>query len=281
MLTPSELATDKAFLRSIADDSYRIPQDIDPFAFSLALLQNFARLDAQLRDEFSYMILAHLIIDEESAHLLTAAQRETLLLTCVDANHLFYGVGEAGTDSVFMRSFSLLIIAALLYADARLLQVSKEATEAARDAVLRYAREERDWRGYIKGKGWAHSVAHLADALDEFAQSRYASTDDRQAILDMLTHLAMLPEPLCFEEDDRLAVVAYRMIAKHFLEEEYLERWVQGFFITRTEEVPGLTEQDVLTWIRAANAKNFLRSLYFRLLWGKKDFLCQAFLRRM
>ena len=34
--------------------------------------------------------------------------------------------------------------------------------------------------------------------------------------------------------------------------------------------MPGLTEQNVATWTRAANAKNFVRSLYFRLLWNKK-----------
>lgn len=270
MPTLSELAIDKAFLRSIAGNNYRIPQDIDPFAFSLALLQNFATSDAQLRDELTYMILAHLIIDEESAHLLTAERREILLLTCVDADHLLYGIGEAGTDTVFMRSFSSLMIAALLYADARLLHLSEEITAQARASVLRYAREERDWRGYVKGKGWAHSVAHLADALDEFAQNRYASAADRQAILATLTYLATLPEPLCYEEDDRLAVVAHGLIARQLAEEDYLERWVESVFIIRTEEAAGGTEQDVTTWVRAANAKNFLRSLYFRLLWSKK-----------
>jgi hypothetical protein len=267
----SELVADKAFLRSIAADNYRIPAEIDPFDFSLALLQNFATTDAQLRDELTYMILAHLIIDEESAHLLTAAQRETLLLTCVDADHLLYGIGEAGSDTVFMRSFSLLIVAALLYADARTLQLSEKVTVQARDAVLRYAREERDWRGYVQGKGWAHSVAHLSDALDEFAESRYASMEDRQAILDTLTYLATLPEPLCYEEDDRLAIVAYRLIARQLVDEEYLERWLETFFIARQEDVPGLTEQNVVTWVRASNAKNFLRSLFFRLLWHKKE----------
>lgn len=267
----SELAADKAFLHSIAADNYRIPADIDPFDFSLALLQNFAMTDAELRDELTYMILAHLIIDEESAHLLTAPQRETLLLACVDAAHLLYGIGEAGSDSVFMRSFSLLIVAALLYADARMLQLSKEATGQARDAVLSYAREERDWRGYVKGKGWAHSVAHLSDTLDEFAQNRYASMEDRQAILDALTYLATLPEPLCYEEDDRLAMVAYRLIDKQLVDEHYLERWVETFFVARQEDVPGLTEQNVITWVRAGNAKNFLRSLFFRLLWNRKE----------
>src|SRR5579859_6691065 len=163
MSTINELAADKAYLHAIADNHYQLPEDIDRFAFLQALLQNFNTTDAELRDELTYMILAHAIIDLETADRLSAEQREALLLTCIDVAHLFYSIGEVGTDSIFMRSFSLLIIAALLYADARLQRISEGATRKTQTALLRYAREERDWRGYIKGKGSAHSVAHLSD----------------------------------------------------------------------------------------------------------------------
>jgi Protein of unknown function (DUF2785) len=265
-----ELASDKASLRSIANNHYQLPEDIDRFAFLQALLQNFATTDAELRDELTYIVLAHAIIDNETAGSLPANQREALLLTCIDHEHLFYHIGDASSDSVFMRSFSLLIIAALLYADARLQQISPEATRKTQTALLRYARDERDWRGYIKGKGWAHSVAHLSDALDEIAQNRYTSLADRQTLMQTITYLATLPEPLCYEEDDRLSFAAYRLIAANMVETPFLEIWVDSLFVTRTEEAPGLTEQDVTRWIRAANAKNFLRSLYFRLLWNQK-----------
>jgi Protein of unknown function (DUF2785) len=267
----NELASDKAYLRSIANNHYELPDDIDRFAFLQALLQNFATTDAELRDELTYMILAHAIIDQETADRLPADQRETVLLACLDDAHLFYHIGETSTDSVFMRSFSLLIIAALLYADAQLQQISQEATRKTQTALLSYAREERDWRGYIKGKGWAHSVAHLSDALDEIAQHRYTSTADREAVMQTFTYLATLPEPLCYEEDDRLSFAAYRLIAANMVEASFLETWVDSLFVTRTEEIPGLIEQDLTRWIRAANAKNFLRSLYFRLLWNQKS----------
>jgi len=270
MSTINELASDKAYLHAIADNHYQLPEDIDRFAFLQALLQNFNTTDAELRDELTYMILAHAIIDLETADRLSAEQREALLLTCIDDAHLFYSIGEVGTDSIFMRSFSLLIIAALLYADARLQRISEGATRKTQTALLRYAREERDWRGYIKGKGWAHSVAHLSDALDKIAQNRYMTQADREAVMHTFTYLATLPEPLCYEEDDRLSFAAYRLIAPGMVDDAFLETWVELLFVTRTEEVPGLTGQDVIRWIRAANAKNFLRSLYFRLLWNQK-----------
>ena len=270
MLNINELASDKAYLHAIADNHYQLPEDIDLFAFLEALLQNFSTTDAELRDELTYMILAHAIIDEETADRLPAEQREALLLACIDGAHLFYHIGEAETDSVFMRSFSLLIVAALLFADAKFLQISEEATRKTQTALLRYAREERDWRGHIKVKGWAHSVAHLSDALDEIAQNRYMTPADRGAVMQTITYLATLSEPLCYEEDDRLSFVAYRLIAASMVDDAFLEAWVESLFVTRTEETPGGTAEDVASWVRAANVKNFLRSLYFRLLWNHK-----------
>ena len=113
-------------------------------------------------------------------------------------------------------------------------------------------------------------MAHLSDALDDLAQNRYMTQADREAIMHTLTYLATLPEPLCYEEDDRLSFAAYRLIAASMVDDAFLETWVESLFVTRTEEIPGLTEQDLTRWIRAANAKNFLRSLYFRLLWNQK-----------
>src|SRR5258708_22502653 len=51
-----------------------------------------------------------------------------------------------------MRSFSLLIIAAILFADAKTPRLSEQVTRQAQTALLHYAKEEKDWRGYIKGK---------------------------------------------------------------------------------------------------------------------------------
>src|ERR1700674_178281 len=138
----NELASDKAYLRSIANNHYQLPEDIDLFAFLLALLPNFATTDAELRDELTYMILAHVIIDNETAGGLPANQREALLLTCIDDEHLSYHVSDASSDSIFMRSFSLLIIAALLYADARLQQISQDSN---RPPALRRGRARLAW----------------------------------------------------------------------------------------------------------------------------------------
>lgn len=178
-----------------------------------------------------------------------------------------YRIGEVGTDSVFTRSFSSLMIPLLLIADVKRPGVSENVVRQVLEALFTYARQERDWRGYVKGKGWAHSVAHLSDAFDDCAKNRYMTASDCQAILETLTYLAQLPEPLCYEEDDRLAFVAYGIITRQSVDLVYLKKWIASLVTPRAES--SLVEEGVLTWNRAANAKNFLRGLYFQLSWSK------------
>jgi len=251
-----ELAKDKQFLRSVLDNNGELPQDIDAYDFSYALLANLASSDSELRDELSYMILASAIIDKGR---LSSEQLEKLLATTLDENHLFYCIGEVGTNSVFMRSFSNLIIAAILYDDVKSPEISQTMVAHTKAALLRYAEQEHDWRGYVPGKGWAHAMAHLADSLDECSQNRFLQEEDRRQILDTICRLAQLPEPLYNEEDIRLATVAYHIIVTRQVAEDFLERWLASCYIERGT--------DVSTWTSVANIKNFLRSLYFLLLW--------------
>jgi hypothetical protein len=269
----SELATDKEFLRPIANNAARLPEDIEAFTFIQALLPNLGSTDAELRDMLTYPVMAHLILDEQDQYRLTGAHLEELLLTCIDQDHLFYQIGESGADSVFMRTFSSLMFPLIFIADAGKPRVSENVAKQVKDALLTYSRQERDWRGYVKGKGWAHSVAHHADALDDCSRNRYMTRADREAILETLTYLAQLPEPLCHEEDDRLAFVAYGIITRQEVELSYLKKWIASFVIPRAENV--LVEESVINWHRAANAKNFLRGLYFMLSWSKVPALAE------
>jgi len=249
-------ASDKDFLRSIAGNDYKIPGALDSFAFARALLSNFASTDGELRDELSYMIFANGIIAKQK---LTSEQSEKLLSTALDNGHLFYRIGEFDTDSVFMRSFSNLVIAALLYSDAQKPTFSGEIIQRTKKVLLEYARSEKDWRGYVEEKGWAHAMAHLADALDECAQNRTLSVQDRKEILTLISELAKLSEPLYHEEDVRLAMVAYHIILGKQVDEGFLKMWVDTCFVQR--------DADVVSWTQGTNAKNFLRSLYFLLRW--------------
>ncbi len=246
----------KQFLRSIAENNYELPDDLDSYDFAKALLVNLGSPDGELRDELSYMILASGIIDKG---LLTAEQMNELLTIVLDTQHLFYAIGEVNTDSVFMRSFSNLIVTAILYTDARNPVIAEQVVQHTKATLLAYAKEEKDWRGYVEGKGWAHAMAHLADALDECAQNQYMTPEDRQDILQTVRQLAQLPEPLYHEEDMRLATSAQHIIISKEVPDTFISDWLELCFVERGS--------DVSAWMSATNVKNFLRSLYFLLIW--------------
>jgi hypothetical protein len=256
MLNSKEEAANKAFLQAIAKNSYEIPDEIEPFPFAQVLLENLASTDSELREELSYIILASGIIDKQK---LDQEQLENLLTTALDEEHLFYHIGERGTDSVFMRSFSNLIIAAILFSDARTPQFAASSIQLTKEKLLHYTTQEKDWRGYVEGKGWAQAMAHLAEALDECAQHPSMTTQDRQEILIAVSELAPLPEPLYNEEDMRLATIPYHILLGHQVNDEFIEEWIDLCSIER--------EPDVISWTRTTNAKNMLRSLYFLLIW--------------
>lgn len=256
MLDVTTLANDKEFLRSLTHNDYKFSDDINCFDFAVALLSNLASTDAELRDELSYMLLAEGIIGRGK---LTAEQVHDLLIMTIDNDHLFFHIGESGTDSVFLRSFSNLVIAAILYSDANNLTLSADVVEHVRRALFRYAEQERDWRGYIADKGWAHAMAHLADALDECAQHPAQSEQDREAIMRLTSELAKQQVPLYHEEDVRLAIIPYHIILGKQVSDEFLVSWLDRCFVERGD--------GIASWTRVTNSKNFLRSLYFLLTW--------------
>ncbi|KYP79808.1 hypothetical protein AYW79_13250 [Ferroacidibacillus organovorans] len=198
-------------LSKIMDNDCQFPTGTNLLAFCLALVENFRSTDARLRDRLSYSLLARLLTEY---HFLSVEDRQTLLKVALDDQHLFYRIGESVTDSVFIRGFSILVVPLILDPDIEHQQLSADLVHDTIRSVLSYAREERDRRGYIDGKGWAHTIAHAADALDSCAQHPFSTEMERLEVLHCVADLASVSNPIYFQEDDRLAFTASRIIKK-------------------------------------------------------------------
>ncbi len=252
------LSKSKPFLQNIKNNKFNILDSIEPFQFAMCLLSNLGSPDPVLRDELSYSILANILGKQ---HLLNAEHYEQMLRTSMDENHLFFKIEEVYTDSVFLRSFSILIVAIILEVDAKDKLLNTNCVHETIQVVLSYIQKEKDRRGYIDGKGWAHSVAHTADTLDACAQHPAATDVERMQIMDSIAHLATLCEPLYCEEDNRLAYPAYRIIANGQVDSTYLEKWINSVLVD-DDGSPNIT-------ISHTNAEQFLRCLYFLLYWNQ------------
>jgi len=247
-------------LEHIMEKDSQLPIGTEPLAFCLALLENFRSTDARLRDTLSYSLLARLLTKH---HVLSVGDRQTLLKTALDERHLFYQIGESGTDSVFMRGFSILVVPLIINPDIKHAQLDADLVHDTVRSVLSYAREERDRRGHVDGKGWAHTIGHTADALNSCAQHPLSTNNERLEVLHCVADLATLATPIYFQEDDRLAFTASRIIEKGLVSTNALEHWLDRF--TKPE---GPVPDSV---IRLTNMDHFLRSLYFLLKWKQVD----------
>lgn len=142
---------------------------------------------------------------------------------------LSVGMGENGTDTVFRRSFSALILAECLERDnaQHLLPGAKIMDWGDRIAV--WFLSERDSRGFVPDKGWAHAIAHGADTIGALGESPHLAGAEHAVLLDILAErLLQQPadEPLVAGEPDRMAHAAMRILRRNTLGVDVLEPWV-------------------------------------------------------
>jgi hypothetical protein len=225
---------------------------------SNVMLNFIGSTDSELRDGLIYSFFSTWIREKRFSE----EKLSDILLICLDNNHLFLGLGEVDTDTVFTRSFAILIIATIIYYhnhESSFLTV--EELKNASKRVLTYAIKEQDLRGFVTGKGWAHSVAHMADCLDEIAQCSLLGREQLEQILTIIqTKMKNKQLIFAFGEDERMVTPALSVIKRNILREEEIIQWLERFVEL---EISFNFPNDY--WY-IVNIKLFLRSFYFRTL---------------
>jgi hypothetical protein len=102
---------DKAYWQAIIHNDYAVPADQNIQNLTPELLVALGSPDPVLRDEIAYPILERwLNKDLYSSDELRAMINQL-------AHNLTVGLGEVGTDSAFLRAFSALMLAEIVYYD--------------------------------------------------------------------------------------------------------------------------------------------------------------------
>lgn len=175
---------------------------------------------------------------------------------------LSVGLGESDTDTVFRRSFSALLLAACLD---RNLQV--EAIPTAKvldwgDHLTGWFVRENDLRGLVPDKGWAHAIAHGADALGTLAKSPGLGVNEMTVLLDVFADrvLAETDQRLVHGEPDRLAAATMEVLRRDLVPVSVLEPWVA--------RIGAAAEGHYDETATAFNAHAYLRALHLHLTLG-------------
>ncbi|MCM3131318.1 DUF2785 domain-containing protein [Paenibacillus polysaccharolyticus] len=244
----------KEKLMYIRENQYQAQSDA--FVLIQEMLHNIGTVDAQLRDELIYTTLSHWI----PGLSLTTSELEHILTTVLDRDHLLYGLGETHSDSVFTRSFSMLVIPLLFMRHALSPFLSSERIHQIKDVVYHNVREEKDYRGYDETKGWAHAVAHAADVLEDLAQYNELDEADLSTMLDLVYEKMTISDRVYSDgEDERMITPVMCILDRNILSQASIQQWIQRFGTVENESefLPAFRQKN--------NIKNFLKSLYFRI----------------
>ncbi|MFD1851816.1 DUF2785 domain-containing protein [Oceanobacillus bengalensis] len=232
------------------------------------MLDNIGSVDSELRDTLIFNTFGSLILED----YLTKKQMEHILEDCL--SYLFLDIGQKESDSVFTRSFSALVIGLILEKDRQQRFLSDDVLIQVFEESITYLRLENDIRGYVKGKGWAHSIAHGADLLTEAIRHPHFNIVLSSKCLEIIK-ICLFKEstseaPYVDDEEERL-IFAVEALMEKGLTDSDIAIWV----LSISNELKELLENEgyrlSFFWKRT-NVVNFLRGFYFRLLY-KNDCL--------
>lgn len=249
-------AMSSGFWEQVVADGLRVPTDRPLVEMTEELTRMLGDPDPELRDAIAFPTMATWIDD---------GIYDDLLVGLGDGmcHGLEVGLGETDGDSVFRRSFSALILTECI-------DRTSAAGLAGPDVVLRWGDRlmswlvrERDLRGFVPGKGWAHALAHGADAIGALARSPFLGRMELTVVLDVIADRLLAPteEFLVCGEPDRFAFATMHLLRRDQVSLEVLEPWIARLAAGAVPQ--GTVDRN--PFLVAGNVQAYLRSLHLQL----------------
>ncbi|MGE7602443.1 DUF2785 domain-containing protein [Peribacillus sp. NPDC097675] len=249
----------KTFLRDMKDGE-KTWEEASNVLIVKSMLIHIGSLDSDLRDHLIYSSFYQIIIEK---NLLEPELLTEILDLCL-RELLFKGIGENGTDTVFTRSFTTLLIALILYKDNEDNFLSPEMVYIVKDRLIDYLNSEMDLRGYVSAKGWAHSIAHVADAFNQLVESPKVNQELYADILNPIWNKVFVSNYVyAHDEDERLLTPILGML-KNGLDTKEIESYIQYVPEKLRLLKDNLDEENY--WFLLANCKRFLKSFYIKVM---------------
>jgi hypothetical protein len=256
-------AMESAFWDRVVAEGHKVPSDRSLPELTSELTTMLGDTDPRRRDGIAYEVLATWVSEGVYDELLEG-------LGDGMATGLQVGLGERDTDTVFRRSFSALILGECVSRD-------NEAHVVPADTILRWGDQvagwfvrERDLRGFVPGKGWAHAAAHGADVLTALAASEAMGRLELTVLLDVIADRLVTDtgHRLIHGEDDRLAFTTMAILRRDLVALEVLEPWLAR--LADAAKPDHSTDRDMDPFRTAGNVQAYLRALHLQLALGPR-----------
>lgn len=258
------MGVDAGYWEQVRASGFALPDDRSLDVLTAELVTMLGDPNPDIRDGIAYPVLATWISEGVYDDLLTGFGDGV-------SEGLFVGLGENGTDSVLRRSFSALLLAEAVSRDEAARLVHSDAIFRWGDRAASWLVRERDLRGYLPDKGWAHAIAHGADLIGALARSRHFGRLELTVLLDVIADRVLSPTECRFThgEDDRLAFAVMAILHRNQIGIAILEPWIERLTAGSVQPTPD--ESDVAPeWPTpsAGNTERLLRALHLQLSFG-------------
>ena len=249
-----EKQTLKTLLSNIKDNEYAVPEGVNPYELSVDMMEYIGDIDGELRDDLICSVLLEWIMTD----VLTPEEAYHIFLIALDEKHIFNGLGKVD-DTVFDRAFSVLVSACITYKHKNFFP-DNDILKAF-NKVLKFYNEDKDVRGFVEGKSWAHGAAHGADALMELAKCEVIGYEQLKEILNAIyKKINVNYYGYINNEDERMISAVKEVLERDIIPVEEIEEWIRSF---GKIEKTGILPDDLFIEF---NVTLFLKSLYFRLV---------------
>lgn len=251
---------DKAFWQKMAAAKFALPEGESVMALTQELLTYRSSPDPELRDDIAYGFIARRVMAGDY----TPDDYRAIIQQILP--DLSARIGESGTDSVMLRSYSALLLSLMVYGDTKSPYLTPAEVEALVNVAATYLLEEKDLRGYVVGEGWLHACAHTADFMKFLARSPHITAELLGTMLVAIANKLIMPVDYVYvhSEDERLAMAVVDILKREILDRDILEEFVNHLLKVH-EMGADRAKFDTMVHATYMNVKNFLRALYFRL----------------
>ncbi|EAC8103684.1 DUF2785 domain-containing protein [Listeria monocytogenes] len=246
---------DSNLFNTLKQNNYILPKDPDASNETIdTMLSYLSSVDSELRDNIAYNIFFEWLVGQDN---LTTDQKRRIYNYAVNKNNLLFKINIIDSDAVFQRSFLALIIALLLENNKVHNFLTNNEIRKTMNLLVELLEKEKNTHSFIEEKGWAHCIAHTADALDELIYQRTISEIDIKKIMTAITFFYKTnPNILTGEEDERLSNILITALFEQKINIEEVKNWLNSL----SEAIP-----NHLPEIPLINIKQFTQTLLIKL----------------
>jgi hypothetical protein len=254
---------DKEFWAGLHKNKCEIPAGHTLAELTSELFSYLGSTDPELRDDIGYTVFANWLKQERySVGEIHGYVKELLA-------NLDNGIGETESDSVFLRTFSILFLAEIIHNDNKKAFLDKADITAILEKGLWYVSAEKDPRGHIPIKGWAHALAHTADLMLVLGKNGNLEEKDLWKILNTISEKIIHSTNYIYihGEDERLAGSVMEALRRDLIPTEKVEAWAKSF--TEQNWKGAYTDEERNRAFQ--NTRNLLRSIYLELKTNEEE----------